>query len=214
MVDLLLVGASGLAREVLSQLRTAGDERRVGILDDSPALRGTRMAGAPVLGSLETVGEYPDAEILLCVGAGATRELLARRLRELGVGAVRYARVVHPGLQLPDSCSIGAGSIVLAGVVLTCDVVVGEHVVIMPNVTLTHGNRISSYATLCAGVTLGGEVRVEEAAYLGMNACVRQRVRIGSHSTIGMAAAVLTNVPAHETWLGVPARRHENGQTL
>jgi sugar O-acyltransferase (sialic acid O-acetyltransferase NeuD family) len=172
------------------------------------------MAGAPILGSLETVGEYPDAEILLCVGAGVTREAMARRLGDLGVGIARYARVVHPDLQLPDSCTIGAGSIVLAGVVLTVDVVVGKHVVIMPNVTLTHGNRISSFATLCAGVTLGGEVRVEEAAYLGMNACVRQRVRIGSHSTIGMAAAVLTNVPAHETWLGVPARRYENGQNL
>lgn len=214
MVDLLLVGASGLAREVLSLLRTAGDTRRVGILDDSPALRGTRMASAPILGALEDVAEYPDAELLLCVGAGAVRELMSKRLSELGVGTTRYARVVHAGVELPESCTIGAGSIVLAGVVLTVDVVVGEHVVIMPNVTLTHGNRISSYATLCAGVTLGGEVRIENGAYLGMNASIRQRVRIGSHSTIGMAAAVLTDVPAHETWLGVPAHRYENGQTL
>lgn len=214
MVDLLLVGASGLAQEVLALLRSAGDRRAIGILDDAPARWGGRLAGVPVLGAVDTVSDHPDSEILLCVGAGIARQRIALRLRELGVETERFALLVHHGVAIPESCRIGPGSIVLAGVVLTADVIVREHVVIMPHVTLTHGNRISSFATLCAGVTLGGDVRLEEGAYLGMNSSVRQRVRIGSHAIIGMAAAVLTNVPAHETWLGVPARRHENGQTL
>jgi len=210
-VDLLLVGASGLAQEVLAVLRTEGDARAVGILDDSPALWGSHLAGVPIYGSLDTVSEHPDAEVLLCVGDGAARARLVARLDALSVRPARYASVVHRSVEIPESCSIGAGSIVFAGVVLTVDVVVGDHVVIMPNVTLTHGNRIGSYATLAAGVALGGDVQIDEGAYLGMNATVRQRVRVGSGATIGMAAAVLTNVPAHQTWLGVPARRHEIG---
>lgn len=199
---------------MLSVLRADGDRRTLGILDDSPALWGGHLAGVPIHGALDTVAEYPDAEILLCVGNGAARAQLASRLAALGVLPTRFTRVVHRGVEIPATCSIGAGSIVLAGVVLTADVVVAEHVVIMPNVTLTHGNRIASYATLAAGVSLGGDVQVDEGAYLGMNSTVRQRVRIGSRATIGMAAAVLTNVPAHQTWLGVPARRHEIGQKL
>ncbi|TFD52123.1 acetyltransferase [Cryobacterium frigoriphilum] len=211
MVELLLVGASGLAREVLSVIRAAGAVDTVGMLDDSPQLWGTRLAGVPVLGSLATVAEHPDAQLVLCVGQGTARARIVERLADSGVTALRFARVVHRSVEVPDSCRIGPGSIVLAGTVLTADVIIGSHVVIMPHVTLTHGNRIDSFATLCAGVTLGGDVRVEAGAYLGMNSAVRQRVRIGAGAVIGMGAAVLHAVPAHETWLGVPAHRHENG---
>jgi acetyltransferase-like isoleucine patch superfamily enzyme len=39
-----------------------------------------------------------------------------------------------------------------------------------------------------------------------MNAAVFPGVRIGAGAVIGMSAAVLRNVPAGETWAGVPAR--------
>ena len=53
---------------------------------------------------------------------------VADRLRALGVHDARYARLVHPGIHVPDDCRIGAGSIPLAGVVLTADVAIGRHV--------------------------------------------------------------------------------------
>ena len=94
---------------------------------------------------------------------------------------------------------------------LTADVEVGEHVVLMPHVTLTHGCTVADFATLCAGVSLGGDVEVGEAAYLGMNASVREGVRIGADATVGMGSVVLDDVPAGETWVGVPARPIRTG---
>lgn len=201
--DLLLLGASGLAREAAAADQTG--HRVIGVLDDDPGLRGTRVAGVEVLGGMAHATEY-DADLLVCVGAGAGRRAVVSRLAALGVDPDRYATLVDASVRIPPGSSVGVGSIILAGVVLTADVALGRHVVVMPNVTLTHDVRLDDYATLTAGVSLAGSVRVGEAAYLGMNATVRQGVAIGAGAVIGMGAAVLGDVPTGETWAGVPAR--------
>lgn len=207
---LLLVGASGLAREVLAALRSpawhAAPYDVVGVLDDDPATRDRTVGGVPVRGGLDAVGARPDADVLLCVGRGSARAALADRLRGLGVADDRWATVVHPSVEVPGGCVVGPGSVLLAGVVLTADVHVGSHVVLMPHVTLTHDDRVGDAATLAAGVSLGGGVVIGPRAYLGMRASVRERVRVGAGATLGMGAVLLTDLPAGATWAGVPAR--------
>jgi len=205
MPPLILVAASGLAREVLSMLDRLPQFSVVGILDDEPSLRGTSVRGIPILGPLDAVVCYPEAHLLLCAGRGSARRPMYERLAALGVDDGRYATVTDPSVAVSGTCSIGAGSILLAQSALTADVRLGRHVVVMPNATLTHDNRISDYATICAGVSLGGAVEVGPAAYLGMNASVRENVNVGASAVLGMGAVLLNHLPAGETWVGVPA---------
>lgn len=208
---LVLVAASGLAREALALLRLHPTHDVVGVLDDDPARAGTAVDGVPVLGGLGAVTGLREVQLLVCAGRGAVRELLVQRLSTLGVSGDRYATVVHPGVELAPGCSVGRGSIVLAGTVLTAAVTVGEHVVVMPHATLTHDDVVEDYATVCAGVQLAGGVRVGRSAYLGTGATVREGVRVGDGSTLGMGAALLCDLPAGQTWAGVPARELRSG---
>jgi sugar O-acyltransferase (sialic acid O-acetyltransferase NeuD family) len=208
---LLLVAASGLAREVLAVVRASAAHEVVGILDDDVERRGTLVDGVRVLGGIEEVKEHPGAALVLCVGRGRGRERLAARLAALGAGEGRYATVVHPTVEVPPGCEVGAGSILLAGVVLTANVRVGRHVVVMPKAVLTHDDVLDDFATVCAGVALGGGVQVGRGAYLGMNASVREGVVVGARATLGMGAVLLTDLPAGQTWAGVPARPVRSG---
>lgn len=207
MTGLILVAASGLAREVVAVLRATREYNCLSLVDDDTDRWGSAVDGVPVIGGLDQVARHPDHRLLVCAGQGSVRRALVQRLSELGVEAGRYATVRHPGLNLPHTCSVGHGSIILEGAVLTTHVRVGEHVVLMPNVTLTHDVEVGSFATVCAGAALGGGVSVGTAAYIGMNASVRQHGRVGTGAVIGMGAAVLTDVPDDEVWTGVPARR-------
>lgn len=211
---LLLVAASGLAREVLALVRTHGTHEVVGFLDDDEALHGTTIDGVPVLGPLVSITDHlatrppgtdDEPEVLVCAGRGSARAAIVARLDELGVSSQRYARIVHPGVEVPDGCDIGYGSIVLAGTVLTTAVVLGAHVVVMPHTTLTHDCVVQDFATLCAGVALGGAVVVGRGAYLGMRASVREHVRVGADAVLGMGAVLLHDQPDGQTWAGVPA---------
>lgn len=205
MTDLVIVAASGLAREAAAVIERSNEWNLIGFLDDAPNLVGAVVAGKPVLGGMDAIRHYPEAWLLVCAGKGQARRAIVARLDELGVSADRFATLIAPDVYVPTACSVGVGSILLSGTVLTADVTVGAHVVTMPGVVLTHDNRVLDYATLCAQVTLGGNVTVGEAAYLGMGAFVRERLTIGANAVLGMGAVLLRDLPAGQTWAGVPA---------
>lgn len=199
----LLIGASGLAREVIPVLRETGRDV-LGVLDDRYELLPPALADVPVLGGIDDVDRYPEAEVLVCVGSGPARAAIVERM---ALSPSRYTWVIDPAVRNPAGCPIGAGSILLAGVAITADVVVGSHVVAMPQVTLPHDCVVDDFATLAAGVSLGGGVTVGRGAYLGMNASVLPGCKIGAGATVGMGAVVLADVPEAQTWAGVPARQ-------
>jgi sugar O-acyltransferase (sialic acid O-acetyltransferase NeuD family) len=204
----MIVGAGGLTREVLELVHAAAPAWRVaGILDDATGTHGTQLGGHPVLGGLDAVADWPDAQLVVCVGSPRDPGSRQRVVERLAVPAERYATLVHPAAVLAPSTRIGAGTIVLAGAVATADVSIGAHVVLMPGVIMTHDDVLADYVTVAAGVRLAGGVHVQDGAYLGAGALVRENVVIGAGAVVGMGAVVLRDVPAGEVWAGMPARR-------
>lgn len=210
MSELVLIAASGLAREVLTMVRASGQYDVVGLLDDDKEMAGVTVDGAPVLGTIDDAPKFTHALFLVCLTSGKSREAVVERLAALGLRDARYATAMDPTVESPEGCRIGRGSILLKNVTLTASVTLGAHVVAMPSVTFTHDDDVADFATFAAGVSLGGGVRIGRAAYLGLNCSVRERTSVGSYATVGMGAAVLSNVPDGETWVGVPAHPIED----
>ncbi|MFC7618133.1 NeuD/PglB/VioB family sugar acetyltransferase [Actinokineospora soli] len=200
---LLLVGAGGLAREVLAAARAADVPVR-GMLDDDPARHGATVDGVPVLGGLDEVHNHPDAQVLLCVANPARPAGRAKVVARLGLPDERYATLVHPTASIARGTELGAGTILLAHVVITAPQRVGKHVLAMPQVLLTHDDVVHDGATLAGRVALAGGVTVGESAYLGAGALVRQGVHIGPEAVVGMGAVVLADVPAGRSGRGTP----------
>ncbi|MFC3896185.1 NeuD/PglB/VioB family sugar acetyltransferase [Lentzea rhizosphaerae] len=203
---LLFIGAGGLAREVIAAVRLLPELwNPVGALDDSTALHGTLIDGVPVLGGLASLNDHPDAAVVACI-ANARRPLSRLSLvSRLGLPDSRWATIVHPAA-VTSGATLGCGTVLLAGVVITTPLSVGRHVVAMPHVLITHDDVVSDGVTFAGRASLGGSVHVGESAYLGQGAMVREGVKIGSGAVVGMGAVVLQDVPAGETWAGVPAR--------
>jgi sugar O-acyltransferase (sialic acid O-acetyltransferase NeuD family) len=205
--DLVIVGAGGFARETAAAVEAinavAPTWRLLGFLDDSPDLHGTTRSGVPILGGVEA---KLDALAVVCVVS--PRNFIARQqiAERLTANGQRFATLIHPSAQIDAGSTIGAGSVLLAQVVITADAVIGDHVLVMPQVVITHDDVIGDYATITSGVRLGGAVRVGAGAYLGSGSAIRESVVLGARSMIGMGSVVLTDVPAGQVWVGNPAR--------
>jgi len=216
MRPLLLIGAGGFARETVELVRAinrrAPTWELVGLLDDDPELRGTELLGVPVQGPCAAAREHADAALVACV---ASPDEPLRRLRlvaRLGLPLERYATLVHPTAVVPESASIGPGSVLHAQVVLTADVSLGWHVAVMPHVVLTHDDEVGDGTTFGAGARIAGAVRIGAGAYIGAGALLRERISVGCGATVGMGAVVTKPIPCGEVWYGSPARPATNAE--
>jgi sugar O-acyltransferase (sialic acid O-acetyltransferase NeuD family) len=208
--DLLIAGAGGLARETAAAVAAINSVtptwRLLGFLDDDPALHGERRSDVPVLGPLDLAAERPDAAVVICIANPRNPSVRDRVARRLGLPPERYATIVHPAADIGAGCAVGPGSVLLAQVVLTADVLVGAHVAVMPQVVLTHDDQVCDHVTIASGVRVSGGVRIGAGAYLGTGALIRETITVGAGAVVGMGSVLLRDVPAGEVWAGNPAR--------
>lgn len=207
---LLIVGAGGFAREAAACVRAINDVRPtwelLGHLDDDPSRHGSVINGVRVLGPVEAVAYHPEAWVLLGTGRPADYTSRLRLAERLDLPRERYATLVHPSGSGAASSRIGVGTVLLAHVDLTVDVVIGDHVAVMPQVVLTHDVEVEDWVTIAAGVRVGGGARLRRGAYIGSAVSIREGVEIGDWALVGMGSVVTRDVPAARLWYGAPAR--------
>lgn len=202
---ILIYGAGGLGREVLSLLRAHQMFEVIGFLDDS-VRRGTEIKGLKVLGGEEVLQGFDGkVNVVLAFGDPVVKSMRAKRLDSRHL---EYPAIVHPAaiLQDPDSIKLGNGCVIGAGSILTTDIEVGEHTLININCTIGHDSKVGRCSSLMPGVNVAGEVVIGNEVLIGAGASLINRIVIGDRVTVGMGAVVIKDVHAGVVVAGVPAR--------
>lgn len=199
---LVVFGASGHAACVADAALASGWQV-VGLVDEIES-GGTRL-GIPVLPALPRRHVASQGHVVVGVGDNSDRQAVAQRL-VADYPALRWATVIDPSANISAFCGVGAGAVVLAGVVIGPGSTVAAGALVNMAAVVTHDAELGPYSSVGPGATLGGGVSVGQRSAIGAGAVVREKTRIGSDSVIGAAAYVAADVADGVVCFGVPAR--------
>lgn len=208
MKEIILCGAGGQAKVVLSLLQTLGFIVPY-ILDDAPERIGSSIDGIPILGSLALLADHSDIWAFLAIGDNQKREAAAKRFKN-----VNWVTLIHPAAWVDPSAKLGAGTCIAAGAVVNAEAALGKHVIVGTGASVGHDCVLEDFVQLEAGVRLGGGSNLERGALCGIGSAVVPNCSIGAGATLGPRAVAIKPVPSGGTWAGVPARAVVRGTAL
>ena len=203
--SILIYGAGGLGKEVLSLVRTLDQFEPVGFIDDS-VRKGTVVKGIKVLGGVDFLNSYsPPVNMVLAVGDPSTKAMLVRMIDP---SRVYFPVLIHPSviIQEEGAISIAGGSIITAGCILTTDISIGAHVLINLNTTIGHDATIGDFSSIMPGTNVAGGVKIDQGVLVGSGTSIMNGLHVGAFSKVGMGSVVIRNVDPETTVAGVPAK--------
>jgi sugar O-acyltransferase (sialic acid O-acetyltransferase NeuD family) len=207
---LIILGAGGFAREVawlVSKINNAGAVKIwniVGFLETTKSDIGRVLNGIPIISSDVAKKYLPDLYAVVAIGNPKTRQQVALEAREMGC---KFTTLIHPKIDYDEhTVTIGPGSIVCAGNILTVNIRIGEHVIVNLDCTIGHDTIIEDYVTMSPGCHLSGHTTIRRGAFLGSGVVTVEGHEIGANSIIGAGACVTNDIPPNVIAVGVPAR--------
>jgi sugar O-acyltransferase (sialic acid O-acetyltransferase NeuD family) len=114
--------------------------------------------------------------------------------------------IAHPMAILSPTASIGAGTIISAGVVVQSDARIGRFCILNTACTIDHDNVLGDFVSVSPGVHTTGHVRIGDHTFVGAGSVILNALKVGRHVTIGAGAVVIRDVPDEVAVVGNPAR--------
>lgn len=177
---IVIVGAGGFGLAVAEALEAVGGWEIVGLVDDRwPDL--TSAGRWPVLAAssgLPALRPQADA-VVVAIGRNTVREAVFERARAAGFA---LPPVIHPRAYVARGADVGAGAIVMAGVIVSHGCRVGEGALINAGAVLDHDSQVERFAHVGIAASLGGGARVAERAVLVQGEILpAQGVKVHAH---------------------------------
>lgn len=207
MKKLVIVGAGGVGRETSLIVREINNYEPtwnlLGFIDDDPRKWGRIVDNHEILGGLDYLKDLDqDTYVIIAI---ANYKVKKRFVEELG-GRFPFATIIHPRVLIHDFMTVGEGTIIYEGAILTIDIRIGSHVIISPKSGIGHDSIIKDYVTLLWNVNISGNDVIEEGVLMGTGSTIIQNLKVGSEATVGAGAVVVNDIPAGATAVGVPAK--------
>lgn len=214
MKNIVIIGAGGVGREVSLIIQQINELNQtwnlIGFIDDNVNNWGKVINGYSVIGGIEALEFlYPDTYVVIAIANYEVKKKIVNRINN----KFKFATITHPKVWIHDYMTIGEGTIIYEGAILTANIEIGNHVIISPKCGVGHDSIIKDYVSLLWNVNVSGNDLIEEGVMMGSGSTVIQGKKIGKGSIIGAGAVVTEDIECFSTSVGVPAKVIKRDET-
>ena len=210
MKDIIIIGAGGVGRETTFLIEEINKVKPtwniLGIIDDNKEIHGKIINGYTILGGLSYLEKYEEKEEKPEVVIAIANYIVKKNIVSKINNKFNFATIIHPDVRIHKTVTIGKGSIVYEGVIMTTNITIGNHVIISPKCGIGHDSIIKDYTSLLWNANISGNDVIEEGALIGSSATIIQGKNIGQAAVIGAGAVVVKDILSNTTNVGVPSK--------
>lgn len=204
---MVIIGALGLATDVLQILIDKGEDEDLYFYDDVNGNEQDMFFDRyPIIRTEEQLAEIfnVDPRFILAVGSPQLRSQLSAKFIKLGGIPVNC---ISPFSRIsPLNVSVGAGAFISSDVIIAGNTNIGMFSLIYHFSFIAHDCNLGDFVQIAAGTKIMGRCNIGHKVMIGPNVTINPGVKIGSNTQIGAGSVVTKDIPENCIAFGVPAR--------
>lgn len=204
---MVILGAKGLAKELLAALQWNGEATGVFLFDDISKDTPDCLYGKfPVIKTWQDLEAHFTSKPDFALGVGGHKAKMSLSHKATMLGGKLCSIISGHALIGSFGVNVAPGVCILSHATITADVEIGEGSLINKAAIISHDVVIGSYCEISPGAKILGRARIGDRTEVGTNAVILPNVVVGSDCRVGAGAVVTKNVPNGCTVKGIPAK--------
>ena len=199
MSNIVIVGASGLGREVYQWLSDLGENQKVkGFLDPNKSALNNSNIDLPIIGVEDTY--HPETNDVFII-ALTNHKIKQKVIDKLKAKNACFRSVIHPTALISEHSNVGVGVIIFPYASISVDVNVGSYTIINQGASIGHDATVGDYSFIGANTIVAGWSKVGIGCYIGSNSIITQRSIVEDSSKVSSNVSVFGRIKKGEVVL-------------
>jgi sugar O-acyltransferase (sialic acid O-acetyltransferase NeuD family) len=204
---MLIVGARGLAKELLEVCKNSDDLQNLAFYDNINKDVDLLYNEFPILHDDKAVSKYFEtSDKRFVLGFGSLKYRISFSEKFINLGGKLTSVISDNALISSYDVKISNGTTIMPGAIISNGVSIGVGCLVYFNVLITHDVTIGDFNIISPGVKILGRVKIGERCNIGANATILPDVIIGNDVIIGAGAVVTKDVLDGLKVVGIPAK--------
>jgi sugar O-acyltransferase (sialic acid O-acetyltransferase NeuD family) len=204
--NVVVVGAGGHSRVLLSILRSYKNFKVIGIADRDSKNIGEEISGTAIKHSwndFREIYERGTRHAVIALGDNKERKELFTRLSSIGF---KIPSIIHPSAIIEKDAVLGNGCVICMGVKIGTLVSIGKNCVVYTGSIIDHEVKIGNHVYISPGCNIAGRVTIGEGSFVGIGSNIKEKITVGKNAVIGAGSVVIRDIGDNLTVAGVPAK--------